>query len=102
MISRKKLTDFLKERGLYEEVDSTLVNELFYNYELIKQAKADIKERGIMTAINSEGSLLGQNPSIAIYQNALKSVKDISRKLGLSPRDRKELKVDGSQTDDGF
>lgn len=102
MISRKKLVDFLKQRGLYEEVDRTLVDELYYNYELIREAKKDIKLRGITTPINSEGSLLGQNPSIAIYQNALKSVKDISRKLGLSPRDRKELKVDGEFKDDGF
>jgi len=102
MVTKKKLIEFLEERGLYEDVDDAMIDELYFNFQVMKQAKTDIKERGLLTPINTSGTLTNQNPSIAIYNSAFKNLLNASRRLGLSARDRKELGLSSESKSDGF
>ena len=51
MISKKKLTEYLIEKGIYNEVDEYLVDEFVFNLKLIKESREDIKKRGSVVNI---------------------------------------------------
>lgn len=99
MISKKKLVELLMNKGVYEQTDEPLVEEIFTNMRIMSEAKRDIKLRGNLTPVNNEKTLFNQNPSISIYNGALKNILNLSRKFGLSPRDRAELKLEGGDED---
>lgn len=102
-LSKKGLIDFLSDRKSFENVDETVIEELLYNLELIKKAKDDINDRGIVCNVSSDPKkeVLQKNHSCSVYDSALKNVLNISRRLGLTPRDRKELELKVEE-DDGF
>lgn len=91
MLTKQDLIDILDEKGLYEEQDDFIIGELFYNLELIKKSKTHIRKTGILSQGDKDGKIFYQSPALKIYSAALKNVLDISKKLGLSPRDRKEM-----------
>lgn len=94
MVSKKGLIELLKDRGVYDEVDDVILSEFFTCLKMIRAAKKDINERGNLTACDKEGKILQQNPSIAIYNTHLKNLLNLSRKFGLTPRDRMELNLE--------
>ena len=102
-LTKKKITDFLKDKGVYDEIDSYIVEEFLFNLELAAMCKADLTERGLIIPINSEQTLFNLNPSNNAYQTAIKQVLTLSRKMGLDYRSRQELDmlVDTDE-DDGF
>lgn len=99
MISKKRLIELLEGKGLYEPTDEGLIDEIITNQKIMAEAKRDIRTRGNLTPINKEETLFNQNPSVAIYNGALKNILNLSRKFGLSPRDRAELKLEGGEED---
>jgi P27 family predicted phage terminase small subunit len=103
MVTKKKLLEFLENTD-FLEVDSYLVDELLFNQLLIKQAKKDIKEKGISINVsnNPEKPYFQTNQSVTIYNNSLKNILQISRKLGLSAADRKTIGLSVDNDDDGF
>ena len=102
MITRNKLVETLKEGGNYKEEDSLLIDELYHNIDVIRKAKKHIKDNGILTQGDKEGRLHYQSQGFKIYDSAFGHVMTIIRKLGLSPRDRKELGAALEASNDGF
>ncbi|WP_430815198.1 P27 family phage terminase small subunit [Carboxylicivirga sp. RSCT41] len=96
----KQIVKYLKDKGIYEDVDDFLVSQVIENIKQIHDAILDIKARGNLVPISSNG-LIGMNPSITIYNKALKNYQDLCRKLCLSPHDRQVLKIE-VDVDDGF
>jgi len=102
-LTKTKLVKYLKSKGIYEQaVDEVLIEELFYNMSIAQKSKDDIDLRGIIVPINKEETLFNTNPSVNIYNTAVKNILNISRKMGLSARDRHELGMDKVVEDDGF
>jgi P27 family predicted phage terminase small subunit len=100
--TKPKLIKYLKQKGIYDAVDDLLIEELFYNIEILEKSKKDIDERGIIVPINTSHSLFNTNPSVNIYNTAIKNIINLSRKIGISARDRKELGIDKVVEEDGF
>ena len=91
---KEKIVEFLKQRDNWSDFDMILIKELFYNIEIAEMAKENIAEVGIMDATG------GQNKTIVTYSMALKGIMTIITKLGISPQERKKLKMsEGSTTD---
>lgn len=93
-VTKKKLIELLSDKGIYEETDEILLDELMFNLKMLRDAKVDINKNGILTYINKEKTLTNINPSVTVYKGALKNIMDICRKYGLTPRDRSELKIE--------
>ena len=104
MVNKKKVFEYLNNKNIKIEVDEIIIDELIFNQYLIKEAKKDIKERGLNINVSKgETPYYQTNPSISTYNQSVKNILNISRKLGLSPLDRKNLKIDSSSIiDDGF
>lgn len=105
MLSKKKLREYLVEKGIYNEVDEFLIDEFVFNLKLIDEAKRDISKRGIVMNIASAGNnpYFQKNISLSVMETATKTLLAISKKLALSPLDRAALKVDNvNEESDGF
>ncbi|RCW38672.1 P27 family phage terminase small subunit [Marinilabilia salmonicolor] len=103
-MTKKQLIEYIKTKGLYEDVDLVMIDELLYNIRIAKQSKADLKKYGLMMNVskNDEKPYFQQSPAVNIYNSSIKNIMNLSRKLALSPLDRQNLKVTVEDEDDGF
>lgn len=92
-----KVVKALKEKGLYEEQDKLILDELAANYQILLEAYQQIQISGL-TAKDRYGNTIS-SPYIAIKKNAEDVITKIIRDLGLSAKSRKALKSD---SDDDF
>ena len=106
---RESIVTFLQSKGNYQDSDSVLIDELLFNIYLIKEAKKDIRERGmILNAArkeNAAGIQTGddkKNKSLEIYIQANKEVKQLYTQLGISPQERIKLKIELAKEEDLF
>lgn len=101
-ITKKALTEYLQEKGLYNSVDTYLINEFYFNLQLVEETKETIEKVGSVMNISRdpEKPYYQQNPAITIYNKALKTLLDISRKLALSPYDREKLGLEMEDKED--
>jgi P27 family predicted phage terminase small subunit len=103
---RGEIIDFLKRKGVKEEVDDTLIDELIFNMKLIDECKDKIanKDGSFELMINvskKEDSPYYQvNPIIKLYQDSFKTIRSISISLGLTPADRHKLGLNTSEIKD--
>ena len=84
---KEKIISFLKSRGVYDDIDDILIDELIYNIELSKEAKKDIAEKGIIP----KGKFM-QSPSIHTYNQCLKNIISLSTKLSIVVKEKKNIK----------
>jgi P27 family predicted phage terminase small subunit len=84
---------YLTNKGLFEKLDMTLIEELVFNIRIADQARADIAERGIQVNVRASRSspLFQTNQSVSIYQTACKQITSISNRLALSVDTREKL-----------
>jgi len=93
----KEIKDFLKSKGVLEDVDTTLIDELVFNLRLSDTAKKEVFPDGQEPVITVNIREIDKqpyyvaNPAIKIYNEALKTIRSISISLGLTPADRKKL-----------
>ena len=104
-MANKKKTDayvaILKSKGLNpSEFDIAMLSELLYHFTLMDDAKGVIKSEGVLTT-DSNGNPK-THPAFTVYMNTLSSLLGISKKLGLTLKDAKELGVLDAGDDDGF
>jgi len=107
---KTKITQYLQKKNLYEElIDDVLINQLLKNIDLMNFAEADIQEHGwrINTTRNKEKKPYHTtNPSVNVYRDSLKVVRDLYCDLSLNIRERRrlniELKGDKPTENDGF
>ena len=96
---------YLKSKGVYDSIDSTLINELAFNVKLCDDAREDIDDRGIQVDVRKDTTKGGipyyqVNQSVSVYNGALRMITVISTKLGLTVVDRTKLKLQDEKKDD--
>ena len=82
--------------------DLHLIDELEYNFSLLKKAKDGIKKDGLM--INTvrdpnKTPFYQKSPYFAIYDTTLKNINQLYSKLGISPQDRRTWPVEDGNDD---
>jgi P27 family predicted phage terminase small subunit len=104
VMTKKKIIERLKALGVYDDAYKYLVDELHFNLILLRDAKKELKDKGLLVkgSADPDSDYVVKNPAVNIYNDALKNILNISRKMGLSPRDQKDIINNASNLDDGF
>ena len=92
----KRIYEFLEAKGQLEEVDTTLIDELLFNIELIQKVKKDIREEGykVNVTVRQRGRPYWvKNQSFMAYQHCLRNINTILISLGLTVKERRKLKM---------
>lgn len=87
----------LNETGYVIAVDSSEVETLAMNYQMLRQAYESVKSVGITY---EAGDKIFKNPAVSIIDSATKVIKSIGSDLGLSPQSRATLIDMASSEDD--
>lgn len=78
------LVKILKKKKQYDkDSDDMLIDSLIFNLKLIEDSKADIHTRGTMVNIGKETTYYQVNFSIGVFHNAVKSINQILKQLGI-------------------
>lgn len=105
----RKIVPFLESTNKVNRIDVHLVEMYCTNYEIYRQAYADVQENGIQTPIyktvqNQMGEKIGEdfvgfkkNPAVDIMKNTSTQLNSIGLQLGLSPKARQELMAIASE-----
>lgn len=96
MITRKKLINYLTEKGLYEEPFGLIVDKLYETDELLKVAKKSIKTEGI-NIFSERGSR--KNPAVDMVGPLLREYRNLCAELKITP---KSAGLQPAEEDDGF
>lgn len=96
MIQRASLIKLLKEKGLYENHYSPIIDKLYEIEDLIKIAKKSIREDGI-NIFSQRGSR--KNPAIDLITPLFREFRTLCSLLKLSPKDSG---LEPTIDDDGF
>tara|TARA_R110000744_G_scaffold328078_1_gene433779 strand:+ start:342 stop:713 length:372 start_codon:yes stop_codon:yes gene_type:complete len=102
---RSQITKYFKDSNTQESFDSILVDELLFQLELIADAKEEIRTKGQSINVSKDPNkpYYQVNPSIGIYQTAIKSLNSILTKLALTPQERNKIKqLSAKAVDDEF
>lgn len=99
----RKIVPFLIDTGRVERIDTSLVELYCTQYDIYRQAYADVCEHGVQSPIyktvqNQMGEKIGndfvgykKNPAVATMKDATNQLTAIGVQLGLSPKGRQEL-----------
>lgn len=90
------LVPVLNETGYIVAIDSSSVETLVMNYQMLREAYESIKKVGI---VYQAGEKIFKNPAVSIIDSATKVIKAVGGDLGLSPQSRTTL-IDMAQAED--
>jgi P27 family predicted phage terminase small subunit len=96
------INEFLESKGQLEDVDTTLIDELLFNIELIAKCKQDIEIEGYKLNITQRKNgkpYYVKNQAFVAYQSCLRNINTILTSLGLTVRERQKLKLALSDPD---
>lgn len=96
-----KIKRELDKDGRFEAVDETLIETLVMAIEIRDRAMMEIVENGILMYVDKKQTIKQKNHAISTFYQMAKTIMDISKKLGMSPLDRMELKLERKEND-GF
>ena len=103
---KNQVKKFLVDKGQYEKIDNSLLDEYIFNLYLCDTAKEDILINGLTVNVvrNPDKDPLYQtNQAVTVYQNAIKNVNAILTKLGITIQERNKLKFQSlAKESDGF
>lgn len=88
----KKVVKSLKEKGLYDDTDTMILDTLAMNYGLLLEAYQHLMDEG-MTALDRYGRVI-PNAYIEIKKTAENQLNKCIQQLGLSAKSRKQIKAD--------
>lgn len=94
-----KIKRELQEDQRFENVDETMIETLVMAVEIRDRAFWDVTENGVMIYVDRQKEVKQKNHSISTFYQMAKAIQDISKKLGLSPLDRMELKLERKEND---
>ena len=100
MTLKNKIIDLLGTQ--YKPSDEALIDELIFNFKMLKQAKVGLDTEGLIinTVRNPEKDPYYQkSPYFGIYDTALKNINTLYSKLNISPFERRSWNVDGVHND---
>lgn len=89
----KKVVKSLKEKGLYDDTDTMILDTLAMNYNLLLESYEHLMSEG-MTATDRYGRVI-PNAYIEIKKTAENQLNKCIQQLGLSAKSRKQIKADG-------
>lgn len=103
-ILKHQIIDYLKNKSLHDEVDTTLIDELCYAVFLVDECKKSIKKQGLIVNVskNPDAPYYQQNAAIGVYNSAVKTITMISTRLSITPADRAKLIDIEAQNKDNF
>ena len=90
------IVPFLNESGYVINADSSAVETLAMNYQMLREAYDSVKKLGILY---KAGEKYFKNPAVGIIDSATKAIKSVGSDLGLSPQSRATL-IDMANSDD--
>jgi P27 family predicted phage terminase small subunit len=93
----KKVVKSLKDKKLYDETDTMILDTLAMNYNLMLEAYEHLMTEG-MTSVDRYGRVI-PNAYIEIKKTAENQLNKCIQQLGLSAKSRKQIKSDN---DDNF
>ena len=105
----RKIVPYLESTGRVQRIDAGMVEQYCTQYEIYREAYADVLENGIQTKIfsslqNSAGEIIGKdftgyrkNPAVGVMNDASKQLNSIGIQLGLTPKGRQDLMQIASQ-----
>ena len=102
MSLKESIIEDLKDRKLFAESDELLIDELLYNFDLIKIAKKGIADNKLVNNITRDPKrppYFQKTPWLGIYDTCLKNVQNLYSKLSIAPQDRARLKDDKEEED---
>lgn len=94
-----KIKKELQKDNRFENVDETLIETLVMAIEIRDRAFWDVNQNGVMVFVDRRKKVKQKNHSISTFYQMAKAIQDISKKLGLSPLDRLELKIQPDESD---
>lgn len=101
---KTSVIDLLKEKNQWEEVDETLVDEFVYNVYIGDKCKEDIVINGVIRNVAKEGNkpYFQANQAVQLFQSSTKISAAILTKLGITPQERKKLKINTDRSTNLF
>lgn len=94
-----KIKRELAKDGRFETVDETLIETLVMAIEIRDRAFMTIAEEGILMYVDRRKKVRQKNHAISTFYQMAKAIQDISKKLGMSPLDRHEMKIENAEND---
>ena len=88
----KKVVKSLKDKGLYDETDTMILDTLALNYNLLLESYEHLMSEG-MTSTDRYGRVI-PNAYIEIKKTAENQLNKCIQQLGLSAKSRKQIKAD--------
>ena len=92
----KDITKYLTDKGVYDKIDTILIQFLVDNMELYDMALDDIRVRGFMVDISKpsdDREYMQVNQAVGVSNQLQKTITAIETKLGLTVLDRTKLKL---------
>lgn len=93
---RKQIVDHLDVKGTYDpDVDDFIIDELLENLALSKKALQSIKEEGIVIEFMGGNGFTTRklNPMVNAFQMFQRNIHQCAIRLGISRKDRLNLKL---------
>ena len=89
---KEQIISLLEEKGLFEELDESLIDHLCFQNFIADNAAKDISKRGnLVETVSYREKVLKPNPSLRIYNNAIDKIAIYATKLGITPQERQKL-----------
>jgi len=103
---KKDIVALLESKGVREEIDINMVDQLVFNYKLIDKVMDDLLSGDYMQQVRRDENypLMQVSAQSTIYNNCLKNILAISTKLGITVQERSKLGLNKTTEtqNDGF
>lgn len=88
----------------YQPSDDQLINLYIETHEFYKRMQQELKEMPLMMEHTNKANATNyiKNPLSIELTKAVQTLNNLLKSLGLTPAQRKEFKLGGGHTDDGF
>ena len=87
----------LKESDLYKESDEIIINELYFNLNILEKCKSEIDNSELLVNITrrkEKQPYFHINRYLQLYQQHFQNIMQIIQVLVASPRERSKLKME--------
>lgn len=101
-VTRELLRSYLGDN--YQPSDEQLITLYIETFEFYKRMQTELKKMPLMMKHTNKASATNyiKNPLSIELTKAVQTLNNLLKSLGLTPAQRKEFKLGGGHTDDGF
>lgn len=87
----KHIVQEFNAKGILKDLDSSLLEEFVAQVSVSRQARAVIKEHGVVIF---EDDKMKKNPAVDVLNNAVKNIKSLGSSFGMDPISRSSILSD--------